>query len=62
VAHFEVFKDKAGQWRYRVRADNGEVVAQSEAYTTEESAKRATRDLVGVTLLAKDQPIQEADE
>jgi uncharacterized protein YegP (UPF0339 family) len=57
MAHFEVFKSKDG-WRYRVRADNGEIVAQSEAYTTEESARRATVDLVGVVLQAKSQPIQ----
>lgn len=29
---FEVYRDKAGKWRWRLRAGNGEIVAASEAY------------------------------
>jgi uncharacterized protein YegP (UPF0339 family) len=58
MAHFEVFKDSAGEFRYRLIADNGEPVCQSEGYTTQESAKRGTVDLVGVVLRAKDQAVK----
>jgi hypothetical protein len=36
---FEVYQDRAGKHRFRLKASNGEVVAQGEAYETKESAK-----------------------
>ena len=36
-----IFKDRAFAWRYRLLAANGEVIAQSEAYTRKGSARRA---------------------
>ena len=36
-AHFEVFKDASGQFRFRLRAPNGEPIASSESYKTKES-------------------------
>jgi hypothetical protein len=36
-AHFEVFKDASGQFRFRLRAPNGEPIASSEAYKTKEA-------------------------
>ena len=36
----EIFQDKAGEWRWHIKADNGEVVAASEAYTTKADAER----------------------
>ena len=33
-AKFEVTKDSAGQYRFRLRAANNEIIAVSEAYTT----------------------------
>lgn len=44
-AHFEVFPDEAGQWRWRLRAKNGEIVATSEGYTDENSARRGIGDM-----------------
>jgi uncharacterized protein YegP (UPF0339 family) len=38
-AHFEVFKDAAGQFRFKLRAPNGEPLASSEAYATKEACK-----------------------
>jgi uncharacterized protein YegP (UPF0339 family) len=40
IARYEVFEDDAGQYRWRLRAANGEIVAQSEAYTRREDAER----------------------
>ncbi len=34
-----VFRDKAGGWRWHLKADNDEIVAQSEAYSTKEHAQ-----------------------
>ena len=31
-ASYEVYKDKAGKFRFRLRAPNGEIIAVSEAY------------------------------
>ncbi|WP_205474216.1 DUF1508 domain-containing protein [Nocardioides sp. SYSU D00038] len=35
---FEIFKDKSGGYRFRLKAANGEQVASSESYTTKASA------------------------
>ena len=36
---FEVFEDKAGKFRFRLKAGNGEIVAVGEAYETLAAAK-----------------------
>jgi uncharacterized protein len=36
-AVFEWFKDKAGKYRFRLKAANGEIIAASEAYTSKEN-------------------------
>ncbi len=36
---FELYKDKAGQFRFRLKASNGEIIAVSEGYTSKSSAK-----------------------
>lgn len=37
---FEVYQDKAGKFRFRLKAGNGEVVATGEAYETKSAAKK----------------------
>lgn len=37
---FELYEDKAGKFRFRLKASNGQVVASGEAYET----KRAAQD------------------
>ena len=34
---FEVYKDKAGEYRFRLKAANGEVIAVSEGYRSKKS-------------------------
>ena len=29
MAEFEVYEDKAGEWRWRLRANNGEIIGDS---------------------------------
>lgn len=41
---FEVFEDASGGFRWRLKATNGEVVAQSERYSTKSNAQRGADD------------------
>ena len=34
---FEWYKDKAGKYRFRLKAGNGEIIAVSEGYVSKES-------------------------
>jgi len=36
---FEIYKDKAGEFRFRLKAGNGEIVLASEGYKSKSSAK-----------------------
>ncbi len=37
---FELYKDKAGKFRFRLKAGNGEIIASGEAYETKAAAKK----------------------
>ena len=51
---FQVFQDDAGEWRWRLKAANGEVVAQSESYGVSHSnAVRGAKDARRAARLAK---------
>ena len=39
--HFEIYKDKAGEIRFRIKATNGNVLAASEGYSAKASALNA---------------------
>lgn len=39
MAQFEIFDDKSGQFRWRFQANNHEIVADSEAYTSKASCQ-----------------------
>lgn len=43
---YEVYEDESDppQWRWRLKAANGEVVAQSESYTRKVDAERGAAD------------------
>lgn len=34
AAKFEIYKDKAGEFRFRLKAGNGEIILSSEGYST----------------------------
>ena len=36
---FEIYKDKAGEFRFRLKATNGQIIAVSEGYTAMASCK-----------------------
>lgn len=41
MGKFEIFKDVAGQYRFRLKAANGQIIATSEAYITKQGCKNA---------------------
>ena len=44
----EIYRDEAGQWRFRIKGLNGEIVAASEGYATKANARRGVEDLRGI--------------
>ena len=42
-AKIEVFRDRSKHWRYRIKAANGEITEQSQAYSTKGNAVRAAK-------------------
>jgi uncharacterized protein len=42
----EVYRDKSGGWRWRIKAANGRIIAQGEAHTREQDAGRALATVI----------------
>ena len=53
---FEMYTDKAGKCRWRLKAPNGEVIATGEAYSSKASCKN------GIESVKKNAPIAEVVE
>lgn len=53
---FEVYKDKAGEFRFRLKAANGQVIATGEGYKTKASA------LNGIESIRKNAPDAPVDD
>lgn len=39
MAKFEIYKDKKGEFRWRLRADNNQVIASGEGYSSKAGCK-----------------------
>lgn len=39
MSKFEIFKATNGQYYFRLKAENGEIIANSEGYTTKQGAQ-----------------------
>ena len=48
MAMFQIFKDKSGEWRWRLRADNNQIIA-----TPGESYKKLSTCIRGIKLVKK---------
>ncbi len=62
AAHFEIYRDTGGDWRWRLRARNGRIVADSaEGYASRRNVKAAvaTTVLVVEDAIAHPPSIQE---
>lgn len=44
----EIFKDKAGEWRFRIKGHNGEIVCQSEGYKRQADASNGVMALARI--------------
>jgi uncharacterized protein YegP (UPF0339 family) len=51
---YEIFMDMAGQYRFHLKAMNGEIVAASEGYTSKESCKKG---IASISRNAVDAPV-----
>jgi uncharacterized protein YegP (UPF0339 family) len=51
-ANVEIYEDDAGEWRWRLQADNGEIVAVGEGYSRKADAKRGWEAVVAATRVA----------
>ena len=56
AAKFELYKDKKGEYRWKLIAPNGQTIAVGEGYTTKESAKN------GIESVKKNAPIAAVNE
>jgi uncharacterized protein len=43
LADFEIYRDESGQYRWRFRADNNEVVAAGEGYRSKDNCEHAVQ-------------------
>lgn len=56
---FEVYPDKAGKWRFRLKAGNGEIIAVGEAYESKAACEHGIESVkknaptAGIKELAK---------
>jgi uncharacterized protein YegP (UPF0339 family) len=56
AAKFELYKDKKGEYRWKLIATNGQTIAVGEGYTTKESAKN------GIESVKKNAPTASINE
>ncbi|TGK11453.1 DUF1508 domain-containing protein [Leptospira fletcheri] len=56
AAKFEVYTDKGGKFRFRLKAGNGEIIAASEAYESKQAC------LHGIESVKNNAPIAEVVE
>ena len=53
---FELYRDKVGKFRFRLKASNGQIILASQAYTQKPNAKQ------GIESVRKNAPIDERYE
>ena len=56
---FEIYKDKAGEFRFRLKASNGQIIAASEGYVKKDSCKNG---IESIKKNAVDAPVVEPEE
>ena len=56
MAKFEIYKDKKGQFRWRLKADNNQVIASGEGYASKAGCKN------GIESVKKNAPKAKVDD
>ncbi|OHD56252.1 MAG: DUF1508 domain-containing protein [Spirochaetes bacterium GWF1_51_8] len=46
ASKFEIFKNKKGEFQFRLKAGNGEIIATSEGYTSKASCKNGIDSVI----------------
>ena len=46
MAKFEIYKDKKGEFRFRLKAGNGKLILASEGYTTKEGCENGIESVL----------------
>ena len=52
MSKFEVYTDKVGGHRWRLKASNGEIVAVGESYTTRQAAVKSAQECESLVWLS----------
>lgn len=56
MAKFEIFKGTNGNFYFRLKAENGEIIAQSEGYSSKQGAKN------GIEAVKRCAPVARIDD
>ena len=56
---YELYQDKSGEYRFRLKASNGEIIAASQGYTSKQSCKNG---IESVGKNAPDSPVEKLAE
>ena len=56
MAKFEIYKNKKGEFRWRLRADNNQIIASGEGYTSKAGCKN------GIESVRKNAPKAKLDD
>jgi len=59
TAYFDIYKDKRGEWRFRLRAANHEIIAVGQAYKRKADCVHAIELIQRTT---EETPVREIEE
>lgn len=62
MSKFELYEDVNSQFRFRLIAPNGEIIAVSEGYSSKQNAKKGIRAVKQYTAEAKMFEVQDENE
>jgi uncharacterized protein YegP (UPF0339 family) len=52
AAEFELYKDEAGEYRWRLQANNNKIIAVGEGYSSKAGAQEGIRDVQRIAPVA----------
>jgi uncharacterized protein YegP (UPF0339 family) len=61
MKNIEIFQSNGGEWYFHVTGDNGEILAQSEGYTSKSDALRGLKAMEQIIKGNLEQPADERE-
>ena len=58
-AVFELYKDKSGEYRFNLKAKNGEIIARSEGYSSKAACLNGIESVMKNALLAEIKEVEQ---